>query len=415
MTGRERPRMSTRYSLPSFAIGIGSVETTVLTNIGRLFTASDIGIVDDAVIALEHDQIAWVGPRTSFPGASDAAVFDLCGALVTPGLVDAHTHPLYAEPRLAEVAARSAGAGYADIAAAGGGIGATVRATRARPNESLGELTAARLAHWLTSGATTVEVKTGYHLSREGELDAVRLLAGLDGRPELPALAVTFLAAHAVPPGYAGSSDEYAVEVAGWCRDAATAGARFCDVFCDEGYFSVDAARTVLQAGSAAGLRPRVHADELARTGGALLAAELGAASADHLLRIRALAAAGVAAVLCPATALSLGTPPPARLLADAGVTLALGSDHNPGTSGITAMSLVVGLAVVALGLSVTEALTAATAGSARSLGLEDRGVVRPGARADLVEWDADHEGAFSWAWGVPARRVWRAGQLVVG
>ncbi|HEV7762989.1 MAG TPA: amidohydrolase family protein, partial [Acidimicrobiales bacterium] len=206
-----------------------------------------------------------------------------------------------------------------------------------------------------------------------------------------------------------------ATEVAGWTGEAAAAGARFVDVFCDAGYFTVDQARRVLLAGRAAGLRPRIHADEFERTGGSLLAAELHAVSADHLLCVtdedaRALGAADVVATLCPITALALRRTPPARTLVDHGVTLALGSDHNPGQSGTTSMSLVVGLAVHVLGLSVDEALTAATAGGARSVATPDRGAIRPGAVADLVAWDADHEGAFAWDLGLRPRRVWKGG-----
>jgi imidazolonepropionase len=389
----------------------------LLQGIDRLFTAGPLGTVDDAAIAIDDEgRIAWAGPTADAPDAPD--VDDVGGGLVTPGLVDAHTHPLYAGDRMAEVAARSAGAGYGEVAAAGGGIGSTVRSTRATSMGELAAGTEARLRRWLASGTTTVEAKSGYHLDRAGELAAVAALAELGTRPDLPDVAVTFLGAHGVPPDGSITRTDYATEVATWCADAAAAGARFCDVFCDEGYFTVDESRGVLRAGIEAGLLLRVHADELAHTGGAQLAAELGAASADHLLRVgdadaRALASAGVSAVLCPATALSLGRPPPARLLADAGVTIALGSDHNAGTSGITDMSLVVALAVAALGLSVEEALRAATAGAAASLRLEDRGVVDAGRRADLVLWDASHEGAFAWAWGVRARRVWLAGHEV--
>jgi imidazolonepropionase len=387
---------------------------TLLTGIGRLFTAGPDGVIEDAAVVVDGPTIAWVGRAADAPPTDDRV--DLGGALVTPGLVDAHTHPVYAGNRFGEIAARSAGATYTEIAAAGGGIAATVLATRDAAPAALAATVAERLRAWPRHGTTTVETKTGYHLDRAGELAAVDLLASLRDRPGLPDLAVTFLAAHGVPPGMA--ADEYIDAAAGWSSAAAAGGATACDVFCDEGYFTVDQARRILDAGRAAGLAARIHADELAHTGGAQLAAALGAASADHLLRvdaadIAALAAASVTAVLCPVTALALGVAPPARAMLDAGVTVALGTDHNPGTSGLTDMTVVIAIAVAALGFSVTEALTAATVGGARSLRLADRGVVAAGRRADLTAWDADHEGAFAWAWGVAPRSVWRAGERV--
>jgi len=387
------------------------VTRRLLTGIGRLWTGR--GVLAGAAVLVEGERIAWVGPSARAPGAD---VTDDCGGgLVTPGLVDAHTHPVYAGNRWPEIARRSAGAGYAEIAADGGGIAATVAATRAAAPDRLHADVRGRLERWLRAGTTTVEAKTGYHLTRDGELGSVRLLAGLAAERGLPRLAVTFLGAHAVPPEYAGDAQAYARAVAAWCPEAAAAGADGVDVFCDQGWFSVGQARRVLTAGRAAGLTPRLHADELARTGGALLAAELGCASADHLLAItardaRALAAAGVAAVVCPGTALQLGARPPVRALLDAGATLALGSDHNPGQTGTTSMALVVALAVAACGLSVDEALQAATAGGAAALRRDDLGALAPGRLADLVLWDADHEGAFAWAFGLAPLRVWLGG-----
>src|SRR6266849_3403952 len=210
----------------------------------------------------------------------------------------------------------------------------------------------------------------------------------------------------------------YTKQVASWCADAHVAGARFCDVFCDRGYFSVSQPRRILKAALEAQLIPRIHADELARTGGARLAAALHAASADHLLCANrgdavALARAGVVATLAPGTALSIGKLPPVKELNDAGAVIALGTDHNPGTSGLTSMSAVVALAVAVFKMSVERALVAATLGGAYSLSRSDRGVVAPHKVADLVLWDAEHEGAFAWAYGLKPRVVWLRGTQV--
>lgn len=385
-----------------------------VANIGRLFTATG-DVLEDAAVAIDGDRIAWVGRSADVP-AEVGEVIDAGGALVTPGLVDAHTHPVYAGDRSDEIARRSAGAGYEEISAAGGGIAATVAATRAADPRELQAGVEQRLRRWLRAGTTTVEAKTGYHLNRDGELGAVGLLDRARAAPGTPRVVISFLGAHAVPPEFAGDPDGYAAEVASWCWAAASAGAGFGDVFCDAGYFNVDQSRIVLEACRNAGLDLRIHAEELALSGGALLAAELGAASADHLLRagpgeIAALAGANVVATLAPLTALAMGALPPAKDLVAAGVPLALGTDHNPGTSGSTDMTVVVAAAVAAFGISVTGALTAATSGGARSLRRDDIGVIAPGAVADIVVWDADHEGAFAWAWGVRPRHVLLAGE----
>jgi imidazolonepropionase len=304
------------------------------------------------------------------------------------------------------------------VAQAGGGIRATVKATRAEPLSALEQATARRLWSWLEGGATTVEAKTGYHLEREGELATTRMLARLAERKDLPRVEVTFLAAHALPPDRWARKSTYAKEAASWCEEAHVAGARFCDVFCDRGYFTVSQSRAILKAALEARLIPRIHADELARTGGSRLAAELHAVSADHLLRANesdavALAQAGVVATLAPGTALSIGRLPPVKALAAAGAVIALGTDHNPGTSGITSMSLVVAMAVGVFKMSAERALVAATVGGAHSLSRSDRGVVAPRKLADLVLWEAEHEGAFAWAYGLKPRFVWRGGSQV--
>ncbi len=392
-----------------------------LRNIGRLFTGTPAGVIEDASVLFEGEEIAWCGKQRDEPRELMEAVtdeHDCLGGLVTAGLVDAHTHPVYAGDRMAEVAMRSAGASYAEVAKAGGGIRATVKATRAESPRALEEATARRLWSWLEGGATTVEAKTGYLLEREGELEATRILARLGTRRDLPRIEVTFLAAHALPPDRGARLGAYARECADWCEEAHRAGARFCDVFCDDGYFSVPQSRAILRAAIKARLIPRIHADELARTGGSRLAAEVHAVSADHLLRANrgdavALARAGVVATLAPGTALSIGKLPPVKELLDAGAVIALGTDHNPGTSGITSMSVVVALAVAVFKLPVERALIAATLGGAMSVSRSDRGVVAAHTLADLVLWDAEHEGAFAWAYGLKPRAVWVRGAQV--
>ena len=392
-----------------------------LRNIGRLFTGTPVGVVADAAVICDGEEIAWCGKHGDEPRDLMESVVeehDCMGGLVTAGLIDAHTHPVYAGDRMAEVAMRSAGVSYSEVAKAGGGIRATVKATRDEPIADLEQDTGRRLWSWLDGGATTIEAKTGYHLQHDGELEAVRLLARLGRRVDLPRIEVTFLAAHALPPDRWARMGAYAKQVGEWCGEAHIAGARFCDVFCDRGYFSVAQSRSILKAGLDAKLIPRVHADELARTGGAQLAAELHAVSADHLLRANrsdafALARAGVVATLAPGTALSIGKLPPVKDLIDAGAVIALGTDHNPGTSGITSMSVVVALAVAVFKMSVERALLAATLGGAYSLSRSDRGVVAAHKLADLVLWEAEHEGAFAWAYGLKPRVVWLRGAQV--
>ncbi|MGH7642049.1 MAG: imidazolonepropionase [Candidatus Dormibacteria bacterium] len=391
--------------------------TTRLARIGRLYTANQ-PVLENVDVVIGADRIVAVGQSGTSSAASDAEVFDCQGALLTAGLIDAHTHPVYAHPRLSEISERSEGAGYTEIAARGGGISATVRATRAEAWDTLEERLRVRLRHWLVGGTTTVEAKTGYWLEREGELLALRLLHKLACDASLPELVVTFLGAHALPDEYRDRRQEYVSEAASWSRDAAAAGADFADVFCDQDAFTAAESAQLLGAAREAGLKLRLHADELALTGGTRLAVQLGAVSADHLLKIgpeeiAVLAGSCTVATLCPVTALAMGQSPPARQLLAAGVPVALGSDHNPGTSGTTSMSLIVWLAVTELGLSVEQALSAATLGGSLSLGLSDRGRVAAGQRADLVLWDADHEGGFGWNPNLRPLQVWRAGRLV--
>jgi imidazolonepropionase len=397
----------------------------LLTNIGRLWTGSEVW--SNAAILAQDDRIAWVGPASELPSSIPGVISDIVdvdhvdnlnGALVTPGLIDAHTHPVYAGNRWAELAMRSGGSSATDIATAGGGMASTVTVTRGTDPWTLCNGVRERLRAWLQSGTTTIEAKTGYHLTRDGELADVRLLRSLESEPDMPRVHATLLAAHAVPPEYFGRRHDYVDAVASWCGDAAKAGADSVDVYCDDGRFTTREAHWVLSAGRAAGLLPRLHACGESGGGAARLAAELGCASADLLHGaddddVAALAQAGVAAVLCPAVAAETGQKPPVRALLDRGVAVALGSDHSPGGNGITSMPLVVSMAISSFGMSVTEALRAATLGGAQALRAPDRGAMVRGRFADIVAWDADHEGAFAWAYGLKPYRVWRGGEPV--
>jgi imidazolonepropionase len=376
---------------------------------------------------MQNDRIAWAGPAarlpTSLPGTIEDIVDvdhveNLGGALVTPGLIDAHSHPVYAGNRWAELAMRSGGSSMTEIISAGGGLSSTVTVTRGTDPWTLCNHVRGRMRDWLLSGTTTIEAKTGYHLTRDGELADVRLLRSLEDEPAMPRLHVTFFAAHAVPPEYFGRRNDYVDAVSSWCADAATAGADSIDVHCDDGHFNEAESRWILNAGRAAGLLPRLHAGGDSRHGAARLAAELGCASADLLNGaddddVAALAKAGVTAVVCPANAAEDGRTPPVRSLLDRGVMVALGTGHSPGTNGIASMPLVITLAIANLGMSVTEALRAATLGGAHALRAPDRGAMSRGRLADVVAWDADHEGAFAWSYGLRPYRVWRGGEPV--
>ena len=397
----------------------------LLTSIGRLWTGSEF--IGNAAILISDDRIAWVGPSAELPRSVPGVVDDIVdvdlvenlgGGFVTPGLIDSHTHPVYAGNRDAEVAMRSNGLSDAEITAAGGGINATLTITRGTDPWTLCNGVRERLSAWLQTGTTTIEAKTGYHLTRDGELADVRMLRALEDEPGMPRVHVTFLAAHIVPPEFFGRTRDYVEAVGSWCADAARVGADSIDVNCEEGRFSEDEARWLLNAGRRSGLLPRIHASGASRVGAARVAAEMGCASADLLHNateedVAALSRGGVAAVICPATAMQMSARPPVRSLLHKGVAVALGSDHTPGNVGITSMPLVVALAVNYLGMSVSEALRAATLGGAIALRAPDRGMMARGRLADMVLWDADHEGAFARNFGLQPRRVWRGGEPV--
>ena len=343
-------------------------------------------------------RVAWFGSTADAAPSTDAPRVDLGDALVTPGLVDSHSHPVFAGDRADEAAARHGGVAYS-----GGGILRTVRHTRAASDEELAALVTRRLDAALAAGTTTVECKSGYGLSTAEELRALRLLGNVAA--DHPVRVVrTLLGAHAVPPE-AASVDAHVAAVCEEMIPAAAAErlAEYVDVFCDRGFFGIGHLERIAAAAADHGLGLRLHADQLALTGAAQAGVRLGAASVDHLEQLDAAGTAALAgsptvATLLPAPAIVLrDSLPPARALLDAGATVALASDANAGTyGGWGAMPLVIGLGSALLGMSALEALAAATAGGARALDRTGQiGTLSPGAAADLVAWDATHEGAF--------------------
>lgn len=409
----------------------------LITNIGELTTnvatpGDPLGTLHEAAVLIRDGRIAWVGPAADAPAGpppagsgripsvgahemrpsgadtpqtQDEEVVDAAGRAVIPGFVDSHTHLVFGGDRSAEFAARMAGRPYA-----AGGIRTTVAATRAAGDDELRARLAGFVDELHRQGTTTFEVKTGYGLTVADEARAARLAAEVT--PE-----VTFLGAHVVPAEYADAREAYVDLVCGEMLDACAPLCRWIDVFCETGAFTAAETRRILTAGIARGLLPRVHGNQLGPGAGVRVAVELGAASVDHCTYlddedIAALAGSATVATLLPGVEFSTRQPyPDARRLIDAGVTVALASDCNPGSSFTSSMPLMIALAVREMGMTPAEAVWAATAGGARALRRDDVGRIQPGARADLVVLDAPSRVHLAYRPGVPlVEAVYRGG-----
>jgi imidazolonepropionase len=396
-------------------------------NVRQLFTgesADETAVVEAAALLVEDGVIAAIGRAPELSArAPDAATIDCDGGVITPGFVDSHTHAVFGGWRAWEYALRARGVPYMEIARRGGGIHASVRDVRGRSEDELVELGRERLHDMLRLGTTTAEVKSGYGLETDAELRQLRAVRRL--ADDVPmTLVPTFLGAHEFPAEYAARRDQYVDLLVDEMIPAVAAErlAVFCDVFMEPGVFDAAQTRRVLEAGAAHGLVPKLHADELENSGGAELAAGIGAASADHLGAvsdggIRALAASSTVATLLPATLFFLGRTSyaPARRLLEAGASVALASDFNPGSSPSPSMPLVLTMACSQMGMAPLEALHAATAGGARALRLRDgTGTLTAGAPADLVLWACGNLSEVPYRFGAPPiRGVWKRGRRV--
>jgi imidazolonepropionase len=388
--------------------------TSAQTADGR---TGSLGVITHGALAARNGRIVWVGPESALASSVNlaaippAARHDARGRAVLPGFVDAHTHFIFAGDRAEEFQLRHAGVSYEELGRQGRGILSTVRATRAASADELRALGAARLRSFAAQGTTTVEGKTGYGLDLASEARCLDVMADLAREPGLPAVVPTFLGAHTLPPEYRAAPSDRDAYVALICDEMlpAFAGrARFCDVFCERGAFTVEEARRILSRARDLGYALKLHANQLGATGGARLAAELGATSADHLDfasndELDALAAAGVVGVLLPGCSFSLSAPYPSgrRLLAH-GLSVALATDFNPGTSYCESMQMMLALAVSAMGLTLDEALLAATQGGARALALADEiGSLAVGKRCDLIVLQGADERELAYHFGV--------------
>ena len=372
--------------------------------------AQPYGLIEDAALVVEGEHLAWVGPRAQLPGDLQARCtkeHDAGGALITPGLIDCHTHLVYGGDRAAEFELRLNGASYEDIARSGGGIASTVAATRAATAQELADQSTPRLRQLMAEGVTTLEIKSGYGLALAHERKCLQVARAL-GQSHAVDIRTTFLGAHALPPEFAGRADDYIDEVlrmlpllhADGLVDAV-------DAFCERIAFSPAQTARVFAAARALGLPVKLHAEQLSDSGGAQLAAGFGATSCDHLEWLSeegaaAMAAAGSVAVLLPGAFYYLRETrvPPVGLLRRSGVPIAISTDCNPGSSPCTSLLLMLNMACTLFRLTPEEALAGVTRVAAQALGLADRGVLAPGKRADFVLWNVQRPAQLSYALG---------------
>ncbi len=404
--------------MTSFAI-VGCSELVTLAGparprIGR--ELRELSIVRDGMMLVRDGRITYAGPRIQIEAGTE--VIDAGGRVVMPGFVDAHTHPVFAGNRADEFEKRSEGATYQEIAAAGGGIRSTVRRTRAANEDELLE-GASRYVEWfLRNGTTTIEAKSGYGLTLDDELKLLRVIGRITPLRTVP----TFLGAHEIPDEFRGRRGEYVDFVVEEMMVKASKVAVFCDVFCEPRVFPVEDARRVLQAARSEGLGLRMHADQLENGGGAMLAAELHAATADHLehtdaVGIAALQKSGVQPVLLPGAVYALGSQkyPAARAMIDAGLAVVIATDFNPGSSPTPSMPMMLSLAATQMKMTPAESITASTINAAYSLGLGGEiGSLEAGKSADFVIHDCVDYRELAYFFGIePAWAVYVGGRLV--
>ncbi len=414
--------------------------TLLIKNIGQLITMAgpvprigddmnDLGLIENGGIAIAGEEILAVGESDEVQGKAPLAegclVIDAQGAVVTPGLIDPHTHPVFSMTREKEFEMRVKGKTYMEIAGAGGGIRASVRDLRETPTETLTEKSLTRLDRILKHGTTTIEAKSGYGLSTESEVKSLQIIRDLDLIHAVD-LVPTFLGAHEVPDEYRENREAYVDLIINEMIPAVVKDnlAEFSDIFAEEGVFGVEESRKIQSAAKKAGLKLKFHADELKDNGGGELAASLGALSADHLVYISdtgidAMAKAGTTAVLLPGTTFSLGGKlyAPARRMIERGVIVALSTDCNPGSSCTESLSIIVSLAALQMKLTAAEAISAITVNAAHAIDRSDRiGQLVGGRQADVVLWDMSDYRELPYHYGVNlVRKVIKKGKIVVG